>query len=396
MKPELTLQVGLSDPVQLERVLPVSGKRLLYVTPRYAPLMGGVETHVQQVAERLVRQELEVHVLTTLPKGLPAEEECAGVKVHRAAYWPASGDVYFSPQIYRTVLHGKWDLVHLQSYHTLVAPAAMLAARRAGIPYVVTFHGGGHSSNLRNALRGAQQQLLKPLLQGAERLVAVAAFEIDYFSKKLDIPRYKFVLIPNGADLPDAPGEQSPEKNGRQVGTTIASVGRLERYKGHQRILAALPHILEQRPDARLWIAGSGPYEEELRRQAQRLGVSEQVEIRAIPASERSRMARELAKVDLVVLLSEYETHPIAVLEALKFKRPVLVADTSGMRELSQKGWARAVPLEASPQQVAQAALLQMEQPLLPENLEISSWDDCAGGLLNLYRSIWEANRCVS
>ena len=75
----------------------------------------------------------------------------------------------------------KSDLVHIQSYHTLVAPLAMLAARRAKLPYLLTFHGGGHSSQLRNATRGSQLALLRPLLAHAERLVTLAHFEETYF-----------------------------------------------------------------------------------------------------------------------------------------------------------------------------------------------------------------------
>jgi glycogen synthase len=368
------------------------GKRLLYVTPRFAPLMGGVETHVEQIARRMAGAGLNIHVLTTNPGGLPAEEVRDGVHIQRVGYWPRQGDLYFAPEMGQVIRRGGWDLVHLQSYHTLVAPMAMLAARRAGIPYLVTFHGGGHSSRMRTAIRRLQHRLLKPLLSQAERLVAVAQFEIPYFSSRLGISPDKFVLIPNGADLPAVPSVDGTVKNG----TVIASIGRLERYKGHHRILAAMPHILHRRPDARLWVAGTGPYEGELRRQAERLGMTERVEIRAVPMAERQQMARELSQVDLVVLLSEYETHPIGVLEALSLGRPVLVADTTGLGELSRKGWARAVPLNSSPQQVAQAALAQMEQPLLPKKLDLFTWDDCASGLLALYRSIWEEAECAS
>ena len=149
----------------------------------------------------------------------------------------------------------------------------MLAALRAGIPYVVTFHGGGHSSRLRNALRGAQQRLLRPLLARAERLVAVAEFEIGHFGERLHLPPERFALIPNGSDLPRV----SPRSDADEApaGPLIASIGRLERYKGHHRLIAALPLILAAQPDARLWIAGTGPYEDALRalaRQTRRRG----------------------------------------------------------------------------------------------------------------------------
>src|SRR5438270_459571 len=91
-----------------------------------------------------------------------------------------------------------------------------------------------------------------PSTGGVETHVAVAAFEIDHYAGRLRLPRERFVLIPNGADLPKGVPRRPREPLEPPL---IASVGRLERYKGHQHVVAALPRILEQRPDARLWIA---------------------------------------------------------------------------------------------------------------------------------------------
>jgi glycosyltransferase involved in cell wall biosynthesis len=235
--------------------------------------------------------------------------------------------------------------------------------------------------------------MLRPLLARAERLVAVARFEIELFGKELRVPAGRFALIPNGSDLPKVTQAGSPPGDHH---TLIASVGRLERYKGHQRVIAALPTVLERRPDARLWIAGEGPYEPALRRLAERLGVADHVEIRGIPAAERQRMAAELSRAALVVLLSEYETHPLAVIEALSLGCPVLVADNSGLSELARKGLARAIPLNSSDRQVGMAVLEQLSQPRRAVNLELPTWDDCAADLLALYRSVARRPVCAS
>jgi glycosyltransferase involved in cell wall biosynthesis len=258
---------------------------------------------------------------------------------------------------------------------------------------VVTFHGGGHSSRLRNALRGTQWFLLRPLLAHAERLIAVAEFEIEFWGKKLRLPADRFVFIPNGADLPQLTRSMGRARVDR---ATIASVGRLERYKGHQRIIAALPYILKQCPDVHLWIAGNGPYESALSRLAKKLDVSDHVEIRAVPASERMRMTEELSQAALVVLLSEYETHPIAVLEAVALGRPVLVAATAGLNELAGKGLARAIPLDSTPSQVADAVLEQLREPHAPPRLDLPTWDDCTTKLSALYQQVAQGVLCAS
>lgn len=368
--------------------------RVLMVTPRYFPLIGGVETHVDQVARRLVQSGASVTVLTTDPGGkLAAREERDGVTIERVRAWPAERDYYFAPGLLKVIARGTWDLMHCQSYHTLVAPLAMAAALRWRLPYVVTFHGGGHSSDLRNKIRGAQWALLRPLLARAARLVAVARFEIGLYGQRLRVPTERFALIPNGADLPVTAQPLPPLTDA----PLIASVGRLERYKGHHRAIAALPHVLQRYPGARLRIVGSGPYEPQLWQRAHELGVADQVEIRGIAPTDRQGMADVLTRASVVTLLSEYETHPIAAMEALAVGRPVVVADTSGLSELAARGLARSVPLAASSAQVSAAILEQLERPLVPPRLDLPTWDDCAAGLLALYRSIVERPKlCVS
>jgi glycosyltransferase involved in cell wall biosynthesis len=234
--------------------------------------------------------------------------------------------------------------------------------------------------------------LLRPLLIRAARLVAIAQFEVLLFSKRLRLSQEQFALIPNGADLPSIPREEREpvDKN------LIVSIGRLERYKGHHQVIAALPEILARRPDVRLWIAGAGSYESHLWDLAHKLGVNHRVQIHAIPASERGRMARELSRAALVILLSEYETHPIAALEALALGRPVLVADTSGLSELAQRGLAQAIPLKSKPAQVAEAVIKNLDRPTRETNLDIPTWDDCCAGLLSLYREVTGGTVCAS
>lgn len=370
--------------------VPTKALRILMVTPRYLPIMGGVENHVYQVARRLAHAGVDVTVLTTDPsKSLPATETMEDVRIQRVHAWPADRDYYFAPGLYKVIREGDWDLMHLQSYHTLVAPIAMLAAQRARLPYVVTFHGGGHTSMLRNQARGLQQTLLRPLLARAHKLVAVANFEINHYGKRLGLTPDRFAVIPNGCDLATQESAVAPEAatSEPKQPIEILSVGRLEQYKGHHRILAAMPAILAHYPDARLRIIGEGPYEAELQQQAVTLGVRSQVTIGAIPMTNRSQMAATLSQATVVTLLSDYETHPIAALEALALRRPVLVTKTSGLQELAERGLARAVGVKSTPQEVAAAVIEQIRNPLHPAQLELPTWDDCARELLLLYRA---------
>jgi glycosyltransferase involved in cell wall biosynthesis len=360
--------------------------RVLQVTARYFPFMGGVETHVYEVSRRMASKGIDVTVLTSDPTGtLPSREEIDGVKIRRVRAWPANRDYSFAPGVYRKILRGDWDLIHCQGYHTLVPPIAMLAAWRSKTPFVLTFHSGGHSSRFRNSMRKVQSTLLRPLLVRAEKLVAVSRFEAELFQNYLRLPRQRFSIIQNGSNLPSIEASAPGEKKST---TLIVSVGRLERYKGHHRAIAALPAILAERPDARLRIVGAGPYETELRHLADRFGVAGRVEIGPIPPGDRIGMASVLGEASLVVLLSEYESQGISVMEALGMERPVLVTYTSGLCELADRGLVRAIPLDSTDKQVARAILAELESPLDRARVALPTWDQCAADLTSLYRGV--------
>jgi glycosyltransferase involved in cell wall biosynthesis len=99
-------------------------------------------------------------------------------------------------------------------------------------------------------------------------------------------------------------------------------------------------------------------------------------------------MAELLSRASLIVLFSEYEAHPVAVMEALSLKRPVLVANTSGLHELAVRGLVQAVPLDSTPDQLAQAMIQQLDQPLIPENIHLPTWEECAASLLAVYQNM--------
>jgi glycogen(starch) synthase len=358
-----------------------SEPRVLLVTALFMPHVGGVETHTYEVARRLVKRGVDVTVLTTDASGrLPLEDEVEGIAIRRVDAWPRHRDWCFAPGIYREITHGDWDVVHCLGYRTFVAPLTMLGAWRAGIPFVVTLHSGGQSSRLRSRMRGFQQTLLRPFYQRAQWIVAVSRFEANLFQRRLGIPSERFVVIPNGSDLPDiedAPGKEGP----------IISLGRLERYKGHHRVIEALPYVVEHFPDAHLEIIGSGPYESQLRRLASELSVDHRVNIRAIPGDDRKAMAQALSRARLVTLLSEYESHGLAAAEALWAGCPVLVAATSALEEFADRDEARAVPIESAPSEIAAAILDQLRHPHVPRRAVLPTWDQCTSRLLVLYRA---------
>ena len=359
--------------------------RILMVCPRFVPDVGGVEGHVYEVARRLVLRGVEVEVLTTDTSGrLAPADALEGIRIRRVGAWPRRSDYRLAPDLVGEIERAGCDVMHLHSHHTLVAPLAMAAAVRRGLPFVVTFHGIGHSTALRGPLRPAQVALLRPLLARASRLVALTDIERDRFTRLARLPAERFVVIPNGADRLVGAGEGGSLDGPSRV---IASIGRLERFKGHHRVLAALPRVLARCPDVRLLIVGRGPEERTLRSFATRVGVAERVEITSVPLADRRRMAALLMGARVVALLSEGEGQPLAALEAAALGRPLLVTYAPGLRQLVDEGIAAGVSLQASSDDVAAALIRQLEQPLLPTPATVPAWDGCVDALMGAYAS---------
>lgn len=367
------------ESASLTSVRPV---RILMVCARYLPDLGGIETHVNEVARRLAGLDrFDITVLTTdRTHKLPRKEILQGVNVLRVPAWPRGRDYYFARQIASVVRQrNRWDLVHCQGIHTPVPLLAMLASRRANIPYLVTFHTGGHSLRYRNALRSIQWRLAGPLLRNAVSLIGVSRFEAMMISKQARLGSKSVSVIRNGGTLPQ-PTEGTTVVHGR-----IVTIGRLERYKGHHRAIEALPYVMRDIPEAHLIVLGGGSYESELRTLADRLGVSDRVSISQVAPADREGMADALTKASVVAALSDYEAHPIAVMEALSVGCPVVGYDTGGIGDLVAEGWVRGVQPGASAAAIAKTLIEAMSSRPLIDPAQLPTWDNCADQLMHVY-----------
>ena len=360
--------------------------KILLVSHKFPPFIGGIEMHTFEVGRRMAARGHSVTVLTGDPTGKLAREEfVAGMRVLRVAAYPRSSDIFFAPSVYREVVRATWDIIHVQGFHTFVPPIAMLGAVRGSAAFVITFHSGGHSSPMRNLIRGVQRAILRPLIVRAAKLIAVSEFEADHFARGLRVRRDRIIVVPNGAEI-GAPLEVAPPDPNRPV---ILTVGRLERYKGHQRVIAAFGELLKKRPEAELRVLGEGPYKPQLLELVRTLGLESRVTIGGIPPEERQQMGAVLSKASVIVLLSDYEAHPVAALEAISVGLPVLASNSTGFAEMAARGLLRGIDPNSSSRVIADAIIEQIDRPATRgRQIAINNWDDCASNLLEVYHDV--------
>jgi len=115
----------------------------------------------------------------------------------------------------------------------------------------------------------------------------------------------------------------------------VAFVGQLVTRKAVDVLLTAFASVANEFPDARLVLMGSGPEDDTLRTQAQRLGVSNRVKFTGAVSS--SEIDARIAEARVLVLPSRFDGWGLVVNEALAAGVPVVVTDMCGAADLIQE-----------------------------------------------------------
>jgi glycosyltransferase involved in cell wall biosynthesis len=346
--------------------------------------VGGTEIHTAEVARRLAERGHDVTVLTTdFDVSTLRKETIDGVKIWSVPAWPRNRDWYFAPKIHSLIAEGHWQVVHCQGYHTLVAPFAMAAAARSGQPYVVTFHSGGHDSRMRRIVRPVQRLALRGLLRKADHLIGVTKYEADFFAGKLGLSPEQISVVSNGV----SPGFEPRPRTVLEGQRLICSVGRLARYKGHHRLIEALPELHRRDPSIRVAFVGEGSYRPALERSLKRVGLSHLAEFRSFPPDQRDQLSAFLASSSLVVSLSEHESQGMAILEAISLGCPVLINDTTALKEYGAAGLAQVAPPGCSSHHLSDIVLRCLDAQEGQDTARIlPTWEATTDALEEIYR----------
>jgi|SRR6185437_933301 len=221
------------------------------------------------------------------------------------------------------------DVVHA---HWLI-PQGLIARHlksAAAIPYLVTSHGGDLFG-----LRGRLLEILKRRVAAASSVMTVVSTAMRDEAVRIGLRPPELAVLPMGVDLRQRFVADVQVERARDE---LLFVGRLVPKKGLSHLLDAMPAVLAARPGVLLNIAGFGPEESSLRKQARQLGIEQQVNfLGAMPQEALPALYRRASMFVAPFIRDDsgnQEGLPVVLMEAIGCGCPAIVGEVAGVRDL--------------------------------------------------------------
>ncbi|MEM3627120.1 MAG: glycosyltransferase family 4 protein [Candidatus Bathyarchaeia archaeon] len=338
----------------------------------YPPkIVGGLGTYAAEITRKFVLMDNDVTVFTMNDDAgsLPTREIWRGIEIHRPLHidisdslpdvvaedvkkWGRGIQLFSKILVYNYLSASKlvnelirkegfkYDIVIAHDWLSVIS--GMTVKKEAELP--LAFH--VHSTEKGRTLGNGSEVVSNIELHGA--MAADLIITVSYAMKdeliKLGFPKDKIQVCHNGVDPqkynPEAVNASDAKKLREFYGIKedeymILYLGRLVGVKGVDKLIMAMPHVLQKTPKAKLVIVGVGDLQDYLVNLVKIMKLQDSVKLNFQFISEEERILH-YAACDVAVFPSLYEPFGIVALEAMSMERPVVVgaAGVSGMREV--------------------------------------------------------------
>jgi PEP-CTERM/exosortase A-associated glycosyltransferase len=335
--------------------------RILHVLDHSLPMHSGYTFRTRAIMKSQQALGLDVRGITGLRHVAdgPVVEEADGLLFHRTL-GEAQGRTGLREwrEVCRladaiVALAKDWrpDVLHAHS-PALCGAAALRAGKRLGIPVVYEIRAFWEDAAVGNGT-GSEGSLKYRLTRGLENYVVARADAVVTICRGLKddliargVPAERIAISPNGVDLdlfgdPPAPDPALRAELELGEGPVIGFIGSFYDYEGLDDLIAAMPHLIKQVPDARLLLVGGGPCADALREQARCSAVA--TAIRFVGRVPHHEVERYYALCDVMAYprkasrLTDLVT-PLKPLEAMAQDKLVAASSVGGHRELVTDG----------------------------------------------------------
>ena len=297
--------------------------------------LGGLETLVLEWCRHWrERPDIDAGICALHPgDGLAGQEKYRGIVVRELAPDEARGKRSTIRALTRFFAEQQPDVVHTHNFFAHFPGA--IAARRAGIPIVVTTKHGAGMPKLWHSYRLAGRAF-----RHADAVVPVSEDAADLMRITYRLPPERVRVILNGIDTDRfAPLAGDLEEARQRVlgftgGPVIGTVCRIIEAKGLPTLLAAFPEVVRAAPEAMLVLVGEGSDRERFEREAREAGLADRVRF----LGNRGDVDEIYPLFDVYCLASWSEGISLSILEAGACGVPVVATDIGGNPEILDHG----------------------------------------------------------
>lgn len=324
--------------------------KLLCVNYEFPPLGGGAGRALAQIASYFVKNNHQVHIITSIFQGLKKKETLDGYEVFRIPTYRRFVEkcsifemiIFMLSSLFFVTRHAKkWRPDFSIAFFTLPSGlSCVLLKWFFGIPYIISLRGGDVPGFMEEQI-AFYHKLLKPLIRymwrNAEHVVANSQGLKDL--ALLTDPNLDIKMIPNGINPDFFNRENTLEEKLTQTPDKIKilTVGRLSPQKSIDTIINSLSELKRLHDYSfEFQIIGDGPERKSLEKLVNRLKLEN--EVKFLGWIDQSHIQPYYEKADLFVLASIYEGMPNVVLEAMSKGLPILGTRIAGTEELVNHG----------------------------------------------------------
>lgn len=300
--------------------------KILMISEFYPPRVGGVEKFVKILSEGLSARG---HQCTVLCTGKRDEERLeSGVRIIQMANYPMEFhgiNLRFGKKMRKLIT--ECDIVHINSFYPILANVAARICLKYGKPYLFSshYHGQGHTW-MGNILFRVYRPLTRKMFREASLVHCCSKYEMDLIHRDFE-EDLRIEVISDGAEHLFL---EPRNRNGR-----LLFIGRMESYKGPQRVLQIIENLRERGRIVGLDMVGSGPLRKPLEERVEQYNLQEQVTFHSrLSDDELLRMIRQAS---LSILLSDAEAYGLVVSESLSNGTPCLVSDRMALVEFENE-----------------------------------------------------------
>lgn len=292
--------------------------RVLQLAKHFDPDTGGIETITLNIAEMLLRHDIQADVLCTEVKGPYIERE-RKYRVIRCKADLSFGNKRLSRRYVQMgrQLEADYDcaLVHLPN------PLAVLAALNWRKPVILIWH----ADIPQVAIRWATALIDNRLLAHAAAVIGPTPIHLECSHRANAIRNGVVIPFPfNRTLVPAATGHTAfadTLKRFRRGRAMSISIGRLVSYKGFDVLIEAARGFDEELCSL---IVGSGPLENELRRRIETTGVKDRVLLAGGLSPAELADAFAQAKLGVMPSVTAAEMYGIAQVESMAAGLPMV------------------------------------------------------------------------